>query len=186
MLPIWLGAGTAFEAFAERPSGLAMLRRMAKTWPFFDDLIGKMEMVCAKADLEIAALYFDRLCKSPALFGELRSEFERTPDERSRRDLASTIDSVKLSRDWRQYDDELPEALQVESRKEEVAIQELASPESTVSSATRCADFAASSTSPTTCTPWPNVQSPATLNELAFFIDGVPSGKRLSNSVTSL
>jgi phosphoenolpyruvate carboxylase len=78
MLPIWLGAGTAFESFAEKPGGLATLRRMAKTWPFFDDLISKMEMVLAKADLEIAELYFDRLCKSPSLFAELRVEFDRT------------------------------------------------------------------------------------------------------------
>lgn len=78
MLPIWLGAGTAFESFAEKPNGLATLRRMAKTWPFFDDLISKMEMVLAKADLEIAELYFARLCKSPSLFAELRVEFDRT------------------------------------------------------------------------------------------------------------
>ena len=50
----------------------------------------------------------------------------------------------------------------------------------------RLAEVASSSTSPMTCTPWPNVQSPATLSELAFFSDGAPSGKRLSKSPTSL
>ena len=43
-----------------------------------------------------------------------------------------------------------------------------------------------SSTSPTTWTPWPKVQSPSTVSDVASFSDGAPSGKRLSNSPTSL
>ena len=57
---------------------------------------------------------------------ELVDDTEEIVLKRSRRDLASTIDYAKLSRDRRQYDDELSEVLQVESRKEDVAIQELA------------------------------------------------------------
>lgn len=51
---------------------------MAEVWPFFDDLIGKLEMVAAKTDLEIARLYFERLGGDRALFAELEAEFART------------------------------------------------------------------------------------------------------------
>ena len=44
---------------------------------------------------------------------------------------------------------------------------------------TRWADVAASSTSPTTWTPWPNVQSPSTLSDVAFLIDGRALGEPL-------
>jgi len=57
---------------------------------------------------------------------ELVDDTEEIVLKRSRRDLESTIQQVKLSRDRRQYDDELSEALQVESRKEDVYQQELA------------------------------------------------------------
>src|SRR5207302_1735300 len=48
MLPGWLGVGTALEAVGGEPGGggLALLRRMAQAWPFFDDLLAKIEMVC--------------------------------------------------------------------------------------------------------------------------------------------
>jgi len=48
MLPGWLGVGTALEAVGGEPGGLELLRRMAHAWPFFDDLLAKVEMVCAK------------------------------------------------------------------------------------------------------------------------------------------
>src|SRR5690606_33078630 len=53
MLTAWLGAGNALAAAAAEPGGLALLQQMAKRWPFFDDLLSKIEMVCAKADLEV-------------------------------------------------------------------------------------------------------------------------------------
>jgi phosphoenolpyruvate carboxylase len=49
---------------------------MAKRWPFFDDLLGKIEMVCAKADLEVAELYLTELGDFAAIFGELKAEYE--------------------------------------------------------------------------------------------------------------
>src|SRR5438874_7819474 len=61
MLPGWLGVGPALEAVAGEPGGLAVLRRMAQAWPFFDDLLAKVEMVCAKADLAIARMYVREL-----------------------------------------------------------------------------------------------------------------------------
>jgi len=78
MLTGWLGAGTALAGMAAEAEGLATLQEMARTWPFFDDLLGKIEMVCAKADLEIARLYVEQLGGDVALFAELAAEFDRT------------------------------------------------------------------------------------------------------------
>ena len=78
MLPGWLGVGTALAEVGATPDGLALLRRMAAAWPFFDDLLAKVEMVCAKADLEIARAYVERLGGDEALFARLEAEFART------------------------------------------------------------------------------------------------------------
>ena len=78
MLPGWLGVGTALEAVAAEPGGLVVLRRMATAWPFFDDLLGKLEMVCAKADMAIARMYVRELGGDLALFDRLEEEFRRT------------------------------------------------------------------------------------------------------------
>ena len=78
MLPGWLGAGTALAEAAETPDGLARLQHMARTWPFFDDLLAKIEMVCAKTDLAIARTYVERLGGDTALLARLEAEYERT------------------------------------------------------------------------------------------------------------
>jgi len=82
MLPGWLGVGTALEAVGGEPGGggLALLRRMAQAWPFFDDLLAKIEMVCAKADLAIARMYVRELGADAdlVLFDQLEDEFRRT------------------------------------------------------------------------------------------------------------
>ena len=78
MLPGWLGVGAAFADVGSRPGGLALLQRMATIWPFFDDLVAKIEMVCAKTDLEIAGIYVERLGGDRALFDQLKAEFELT------------------------------------------------------------------------------------------------------------
>ncbi|MEZ4320900.1 MAG: phosphoenolpyruvate carboxylase [Myxococcota bacterium] len=77
MLPAWLGVGSALQSELDA-GNLEVLRTMAREWPFFDDLLAKVEMVCAKADPEIAALYVDTLEGDPALFAELTTEFEQT------------------------------------------------------------------------------------------------------------
>jgi phosphoenolpyruvate carboxylase len=74
----WLGAGTALDAMASSEEGLALLRRMAREWPFFDDLLGKIEMVCAKSDLAVARAYVERLGGDRALFARLEEEYART------------------------------------------------------------------------------------------------------------
>jgi phosphoenolpyruvate carboxylase len=73
MLPGWLGVGTALSHH-----NVDTLRRMAQTWPFFDDLLAKIEMVCAKADLEIARAYVQQLGGDIALFDRLDHEFNIT------------------------------------------------------------------------------------------------------------
>ena len=78
MLPAWLGVGAALDTVARRPGGLATLRSMADTWPFFDDFLGKVEMVCAKADLAIARTYVESLGANVALFDELETEMTTT------------------------------------------------------------------------------------------------------------
>ncbi|MGK2962246.1 MAG: phosphoenolpyruvate carboxylase, partial [Gemmatimonadaceae bacterium] len=78
MLPGWLGAGTALSEIAGEPGGLELLARMTKLWPFFDDLLSKIEMVCAKADLEIGEAYVSALGGEAdrGLLERLRGEFD--------------------------------------------------------------------------------------------------------------
>lgn len=78
MLPGWLGVGTALAKKAASEYGLSTLQQMAVKWPFFDDLVAKIELVCAKADIEIARAYVTRLGGDTSLFGELVREFEKT------------------------------------------------------------------------------------------------------------
>lgn len=78
MLTGWLGVGTALGELAEQSGGLALLQRMAERWPFFDDMLAKIEMVCAKADFEVARAYVERLGGDGGLLQRLEAEFHRT------------------------------------------------------------------------------------------------------------
>jgi phosphoenolpyruvate carboxylase len=78
MASAWLGAGTALAAILEKPGGRELLRTMAEKWPFFDDLLDKLEMVLAKADLDIARLYVKALGADATVMTALEAEFERT------------------------------------------------------------------------------------------------------------
>ena len=77
MLPGWLGVGAALHAEIDA-GGLETLQQMARGWPFFDDLLAKIEMVAAKADPAIAALYIETFGGDAALFSQLCAELERT------------------------------------------------------------------------------------------------------------
>jgi phosphoenolpyruvate carboxylase len=62
MLPAWLGTDDAFDEFLkETPNGMDRLREMTKSWPFFRMYMDMLEMVLAKADVDIVAYYEDRL-----------------------------------------------------------------------------------------------------------------------------
>jgi phosphoenolpyruvate carboxylase len=78
ILPGWLGVGTALAEVGRTTAGLEFLQRMASVWPFFDDLLAKIEMVCAKADLDIARAYITRLGGDTALLATLEDEYRRT------------------------------------------------------------------------------------------------------------
>ena len=77
MLPGWLGVGTALSSEIDA-GNLELLQDMARRWPFFDDFLAKVEMVCAKAELEVAQLYVDTLEGDRSLFDELAAEYRRT------------------------------------------------------------------------------------------------------------
>jgi phosphoenolpyruvate carboxylase len=79
-LPGWLGAGTALGHYVRTAGGLDLLQRMARRWPFFDDLLSKIEMVCAKSDMEIARLYVEKLGGDVRLFERLEAEYAATAD----------------------------------------------------------------------------------------------------------
>jgi phosphoenolpyruvate carboxylase len=74
----WYGVGGALERAAS-DVGEDVLREMARDWPFFRTLLDDVEMVMAKSDLAIAAL-FSQL--AGALHGKffpmISAEFERT------------------------------------------------------------------------------------------------------------
>ncbi|KAE9588588.1 putative phosphoenolpyruvate carboxylase [Lupinus albus] len=80
-LPVWLGFGTAFKHAIEKdPKNLKILQDMYNQWPFFRVSLDLVEMVFAKGDPGIAALY-DKLLVSEELlpFGEhLRATYEET------------------------------------------------------------------------------------------------------------
>lgn len=78
MLPGWLGVGTALERALGQPGGKARLQHMLQSWPFFDDLLAKVEMVLAKCDLTVARSYVESLGGDMALFETLEAELIRT------------------------------------------------------------------------------------------------------------
>ncbi|KAK6157557.1 hypothetical protein DH2020_011805 [Rehmannia glutinosa] len=80
-LPVWLGFGAAMKHVIEKDiRNLQMLRDMYNGWPFFRVTIDLIEMVLAKGDPGIAALY-DKLLVAKDLwpFGEqLRANYQAT------------------------------------------------------------------------------------------------------------
>jgi len=78
MVSAWLGTGAALDEAIQTPGGLALLQKMAESWPFFDDLVDKLEMVCAKADIDIAKLYLERLGAEPEVARLVLEDFDKT------------------------------------------------------------------------------------------------------------
>jgi len=74
----WYGVGSALEQ-AAAAGGENVLREMARDWPFFRTLLDDVEMVMAKTDLAIAAL-FSQLAGDlhERFFPLIAAEFERT------------------------------------------------------------------------------------------------------------
>ena len=81
LLPAWFGMGHALEWFTTKPGGTAILQRMYREFPFFEDLLGNVEMGLAKADFNIARLYSTLVVDEDLrhrMFEVLESEFLRT------------------------------------------------------------------------------------------------------------
>ncbi len=95
MVPAYFGVGHALEAFAhEHTEGLALLRRMAASFPLFIDIVRNVEVALAKADFGIAALYSSLVADErlrERVFSMLREEFERT-----RRMILSITEQTEL------------------------------------------------------------------------------------------
>jgi phosphoenolpyruvate carboxylase len=81
-LPAWFGVGHALQTFCKGGAGHEqLLRRIARGFPLFADLLRNVELGMAKADLDIARLY-SGLVKNSALgkrvFSMLEDEFVRS------------------------------------------------------------------------------------------------------------
>lgn len=80
MLPAWLGSGEAFSRRLTEEGGLETLQEMRHRWPFFGTYLDMLEMLLAKADVDIATYYEHRLVNEPALEqlgASLRERFTR-------------------------------------------------------------------------------------------------------------
>ena len=78
ILPGWYGVGTGLAAI-EAKHGIDCLRDMVQGWPFFDTFVGDVEMVLAKADMDIAARYAKLAGDvGKRMFPIILEEFERT------------------------------------------------------------------------------------------------------------
>jgi len=77
MLPGWHGVGDALQGFQDKP----LLADLAMNWPFFRTMLGNMEMVLAKSDMDIAARYAALAGPEGApLFQQIRSSWQKTVD----------------------------------------------------------------------------------------------------------
>ncbi len=79
ILPGWYGVGSALEAFAAKPEGLVLLKRMYRQWPFFRAVIDNVTMVLAKSDISIASRYVSLAPEATRpLWQRIRDEHART------------------------------------------------------------------------------------------------------------
>jgi phosphoenolpyruvate carboxylase len=79
MLPGWYGVGQALAAFPDR----GLLHAMAQGWPFFQTALSNLEMVLAKADMDIATGYAELVTDEALrthIFGAIRSGWARAQD----------------------------------------------------------------------------------------------------------
>ncbi|HUW76094.1 MAG TPA: phosphoenolpyruvate carboxylase [Gallionella sp.] len=83
LLPGWFGFGSAVKQFiaSEGDAGLAQLRSMYKSWPFFRGLMSNMDMVLSKTDMGIASSYaelVDDQALREQVFGMIEREWDDT------------------------------------------------------------------------------------------------------------
>jgi phosphoenolpyruvate carboxylase len=85
MLPGWYGFGSAVKAWLEAQpnSGMRMLQRMYREWPFFQMLLSNMDMLLAKSDIAIASRYAELVSDAELrdrVFSRLRVEWQTVVD----------------------------------------------------------------------------------------------------------
>jgi phosphoenolpyruvate carboxylase len=81
LVPAWFAVGHAFELYAQKPGGAAILATMAREFPLFIDLIRNVETALAKSDFGIAQLYASLVTDTgirDRVFTKLEAEFHRT------------------------------------------------------------------------------------------------------------
>jgi phosphoenolpyruvate carboxylase len=88
LLPGWYGFGSGVQAYlagarsaAARRQRLALLKEMARRWPFFRALGSNMEMVLAKSDLAVAGRYVQLAAerkRAQAIFATIGAEWKLT------------------------------------------------------------------------------------------------------------
>jgi phosphoenolpyruvate carboxylase len=85
-LPGWYGFGSAVASYLDaggdnaRKSRLALLRKMARDWPFLRTLLANMDMALAKSDLALGSRYAG-LVDSPLrrrIYAQIEAEWQRT------------------------------------------------------------------------------------------------------------
>ena len=79
MLPAWLGVGVALRRASARGED-AVLAEMRRAWPFFRATLDSIEMVFAKANPNVSAIYDDRLVSAATkpLGDLLREKYAQT------------------------------------------------------------------------------------------------------------
>jgi len=85
LLPAWFGFGTAFgNQLSKGGDSLALMQKLYKEWPFFHELVSKIETALSVADIDIARHYADTLVESPELrekyFEPIQAEFVAARD----------------------------------------------------------------------------------------------------------
>ncbi|VEP16151.1 Phosphoenolpyruvate carboxylase [Hyella patelloides LEGE 07179] len=88
LLPAWYGIGSALQEFLgqEPTKNLNLLRYFYVKWPFFRMVISKVEMTLAKADLQIAEHYVNKLSSKEdqerfqKLFAQITDEYNLTKE----------------------------------------------------------------------------------------------------------
>jgi phosphoenolpyruvate carboxylase len=99
-LPVWLGLGAALKHVLERDSTrIIILRKMYDEWPFFRVTIDLIEMVFAKGDPRIAALY-DHLLVHQEKLKNLGEDLRRKYNETRALMLQVTVSLLRRAIRW--------------------------------------------------------------------------------------
>ncbi|MGE5515759.1 MAG: phosphoenolpyruvate carboxylase [Bacteroidota bacterium] len=81
-IPAWYGLGSALEGWCGRDAGrLAVLREMARDWPFFRGLLANIAMSLSKCEMSIAREYAglcDDKVEAEFIFARIKAEFSLT------------------------------------------------------------------------------------------------------------